>query len=96
MTAYVFHLSKPELYAGPWCHLFAGTTLLGAFFLLPEYSSSPVHLVPMLVYGAGAGVMTILIRNIGGFTDGVVFAILLFNIANPLLDKIRPKALGRS
>jgi len=25
-----------------------------------------------------------------------VFAILLFNIANPLLDKIRPRALGRS
>jgi electron transport complex protein RnfD len=50
----------------------------------------------MLIYGAGAGVMTILIRNIGGFTDGVVFAILLFNIANPLLDKIRPRALGRS
>lgn len=96
VTAYVFHLSKPELYAGPWFHLFAGYTLMGAFFLLTEYSSSPVNLIPMLVYGAGAGVMTILIRNIGGFTDGVVFAILLFNIANPLLDKIRPKALGRS
>ena len=32
----------------------------------------------------------------GGFTDGGVFAILLFNIANPLLDKMRPRALGRS
>ena len=96
VTAYLFSLSNPEKYAGPWFHLFAGYTLMGAFFLLTEYSSSPVNLIPMLVYGAGAGVMTILIRNIGGFTDGVVFAILLFNIANPLLDKIRPKALGRS
>ncbi|RPJ22192.1 MAG: electron transporter RnfD, partial [Desulfobacteraceae bacterium] len=52
--------------------------------------------IPMLVYGAGAGVMTILIRNVGGFTDGVVFAVLLFNVASPLLDKIRPRALGRS
>ncbi len=96
VTAYVFNLVHPEKYAGPWFHLLAGYTLLGAFFLITEYSSSPVNLIPMLIYGAGAGVMTILIRNIGGFTDGVVFAILLFNIANPLLDKMRPRALGRS
>jgi electron transport complex protein RnfD len=96
VTAYVFNLVHPEKYAGPWFHLLAGYTLLGAFFLITEYSSSPVNLIPMLIYGAGAGVMTILIRNIGGFTDGVVFAILLFNITNPLLDKIRPRALGRS
>jgi electron transport complex protein RnfD len=96
VTAYVFNLVHPDKYAGPWVHLLAGYTLVGAFFLLTEDSSSPVNFIPMLLYGAGAGVMTILIRNIGGFTDGVVFAILLFNVANPLLDKIRPKALGRS
>jgi H+/Na+-translocating ferredoxin:NAD+ oxidoreductase subunit D len=96
VTAYVFNLVHPEKYAGPWFHLLAGYTLLGAFFLITEHSSSPVNFIPMLVYGAGAGAMTILIRNVGGFTDGVVFAILLFNIANPLLDKIRPRALGRS
>ena len=95
-TAYLFNLTSPEKYAGPFFHLLAGYTLLGAFFLITEDSSSPVNLIPMLAYGAGAGVMTILIRNVGGFTDGVVFAVLLFNIANPLLDKIRPRALGRS
>lgn len=95
-AAYLFNLSNPEKYAGPWFHLLAGYTLLGAFFLITEYSSSPVNPIPMILYGAGAGVMTILIRNVGGFTDGVVFAILLFNVANPLLDRIRPRALGRS
>jgi electron transport complex protein RnfD len=49
----------------------------------------------MLIYGAGGGVLTVLIRNIGAFPDGVVFAILLMNVASPLIDKIRPKALGR-
>jgi electron transport complex protein RnfD len=49
----------------------------------------------MLIYGAGAGIMTVLIRNIGAYVDGVVFAILLMNLVNPLLDKIRPKALGK-
>jgi electron transport complex protein RnfD len=39
--------------------------------------------------------MTVLIRNIGADVDGVVFAILLMNLVNPLVDKIRPKALGK-
>jgi electron transport complex protein RnfD len=49
----------------------------------------------MLIYGASAGLLTVLIRNIGAFVDGVVLAILMMNVANPLLDKIRPKAMGK-
>jgi electron transport complex protein RnfD len=65
------------------------------FFLATEYSSSPVNFVPMLIYGAGGGIMTILIRNIGTGVDGVVVALLLMNAINPLLDNIRPKATGK-
>ena len=95
IAAYFFNIANPEKYAGPWFHLLAGYTLIGAFFLAPEDSSSPVNRIPMLLYGAGAGFLTVLIRNIGFFVDGVVFAILMMNMANPLLDKIRPKALGK-
>jgi electron transport complex protein RnfD len=95
VTAHLFHMSDPEEYAGAWFHLLTGYTLLGAFFLAPEDSSSPVNVVPMLIYGLCGGVLTILIRSIGAFSDGVVFAILMMNVANPLLDKIRPKAVGR-
>jgi electron transport complex protein RnfD len=49
----------------------------------------------MFIYGTGGGIMTVLIRNIGVHVDGVVFAVILMNIANPLLDKIRPKAIGK-
>jgi electron transport complex protein RnfD len=76
-------------------HLVTGYTLIGAFFLATEDSSSPVNFLPMLIYGASAGALTVLIRNIGAFEDGVIFAILMMNVANPLLDKIRPKAMGR-
>lgn len=95
LTALAFHLAEPNTYAGPMFHLLTGYTLLGAFFLLPESASSPVNLVPMLIYGAGAGVMTMLIRNIGSYHDGVLLAVLLMNLVNPLLDKIRPQALGK-
>jgi len=95
VTALVFFIADPEKYANPVFHLLTGYTLIGAFFLLNEDSSSPVNVIPMLIYGAGAGVLTVLIRNVGAFPDGVVFAILLMNVANPMLDKIRPKAMGR-
>jgi electron transport complex protein RnfD len=95
LTALAFHLSAPERYADPLFHLLTGYTLIGAFFLLPDSSTSPVNPIPMLIYGAGAGIVTILIRNIGNYHDGVLLAVLLMNLVNPLLDKIRPKALGK-
>jgi electron transport complex protein RnfD len=95
VTALLFNISGPDKYANPVFHLLTGYTLIGAFFLATEDSSSPVNFVPMLLYGAFAGILTVLIRNIGAFVDGVVFAILMMNVANPLLDKIRPKAMGK-
>jgi electron transport complex protein RnfD len=95
LTALAFQMANPETYVGPVFHLLTGYTLLGAFFLATEDSSSPVQRVPMLLFGAIAGVMTVLIRNIGAYADGVMYGILIANLINPLLDKIRPKALGK-
>ncbi|MCD6185728.1 MAG: RnfABCDGE type electron transport complex subunit D [Deltaproteobacteria bacterium] len=95
ITALLFNISDPDRFAGPFFHILTGYTLIGAFFLATEDSSSPVNFIPMLIYGAGAGVMTVLIRNIGIYIDGVIFAILVMNLVNPLLDKIRPKAIGK-
>lgn len=95
VTALVFSIADPTRFAGPIFHLLCGYTLVGAFFLATEDSSSPVHFIPMLIYGAGGGLLTVLIRNIGSYVDGVVFAILIMNLVNPLLDKIRPKAIGK-
>jgi electron transport complex protein RnfD len=95
LTASLFHAANPAKYGDPFFHLLAGSTLLGAFFLAGEDSSSPVNCIAMLLTGAMGGFLTILIRNLGIYPDGVVFAILLMNISQPLLDKIRPRALGK-
>jgi Na+-translocating ferredoxin:NAD+ oxidoreductase subunit D len=95
ITAGLFHAANPSAYAGPGFHLLTGFSLIGAIFLATDDSSSPVNSLPMLIYGAAGGVMTILIRNIGSYADGVVLAILVINLINPLVDKIRPKALGK-
>lgn len=95
VSAMLFYMADPTRYASPVFHLLTGYTLIGAFFLATESSSSPVNFMPMLLYGALGGVMTVLIRNIGAYVDGVIFAILLINLINPLVDKIRPKAIGK-
>ena len=95
VTALIFNVVDPARFAGPFFHLFAGYTLIGAFFLATEDASSPVNPIPMLIFGAGAGFLVVLIRNIGAWSDGVINALLVANMINPLLDKIRPKALGK-
>jgi electron transport complex protein RnfD len=95
ITALIFNIIDPSRFAGPFFHLLTGYTLVAAFFLAPEDSSSPVNFIPMLLYGAVGGMMTILIRNIGAYVDGAILSILLINLLNPLLDKIRPKTLGK-
>lgn len=95
VTASLFHAGNPAAYAGPLFHLLTGFSLIGAFFLATDDSASPVNTVPMLIYGAVGGIMTMLIRNIGAYPEGVIFAILLINLMNPLVDKIRPKAIGK-
>ena len=95
ITAYCFKLFNSDTYAGPMIHLLSGYTLLGAFFLATENSSSPANQIPMLLYGFFAGVMIILMRNIGAYADGTVLAILLFNLVNPIVDAIRPKVFGK-
>jgi len=95
VTAFIFNLANPAKYATAGFHLLTGFTLIGAFFLATEDSSSPVNFFPMLIYGAVGGIITVLIRNIGAFPDGVVYAVLVINLIQPLLDKIRPKALGK-
>ncbi|MDY6904387.1 MAG: RnfABCDGE type electron transport complex subunit D [Thermodesulfobacteriota bacterium] len=95
VTALLFNMGDSTQYAGPMFHLLSGYTLMGAVFLATEDSSSPVNFIPMLIYGACGGLLTVLIRNIGVYPDGVIFAVLIINLVNPLVDKIRPKAMGR-
>ena len=95
ISAECFHLADAARFAGPGIHLLSGYTLMGALFLATEDSSSPVNTLPMFLYGGIGGLMTVLIRDIGAYADGVVFAILFINCISPLLDKIRPKAIGK-
>lgn len=94
VTASLFNVSNPDMYATPMFHLCSGAAMLGAFFLATESASSPEGQIPMLLYGALAGALVLIIRTFGIYPDGVPFAILCANLVAPLLDMIRPKPFG--
>ena len=72
-----------------------GGLLLGAIFMATDYVTSPVTRLGQVVYGVGCGVLTVLIRYFGGYSEGVSYAILVMNCCVVLLDRIgRPKTFG--
>jgi len=93
--ALIFWRIDPEVYASPFFHILSGWIMLGAFFLAMEKGTAPVTVPGMLIYGMGCGVLTMIIRIWGVHVEGVPFAILLMNGLTPLLDHIRPRAVGR-
>ncbi|ROR35053.1 electron transport complex subunit RsxD [Inmirania thermothiophila] len=93
--ATVFHLLDPARYAGPLFHLFSGAAMLGAFFIATDPVTASTTPRGRLLFGAGVGAITYVIRTWGGFPDGVAFAVLLMNMAAPTIDQYtRPRVFG--
>lgn len=95
ILATAFYLFDSERYASPVFHLFAGATMLGAFFIATDPVSAATTPRGKLLFGAGAGILVYVIRTWGGYPDGIAFAVLLMNLAAPTIDYYtRPKPLG--
>ncbi|WP_374479728.1 RnfABCDGE type electron transport complex subunit D [Zoogloea sp.] len=77
---------RPEGFASPVFHLASGGAMLGAFFILTDPVSGATTPRGKLLFAAGAGVLTFVIRAFGAYPDGVAFATLLMNLCVPLID----------
>lgn len=87
LIAWVFG-GKGALFAGdPIIHLISGGMILGAFFMATDYVTCPAVKTGQLIFGAGCGILTMLIRLKGGYPEGVMFAILIMNCFAPLIDR---------
>ncbi|MCA9752060.1 MAG: RnfABCDGE type electron transport complex subunit D [Gemmatimonadetes bacterium] len=76
--------------------LFSGGLLLGAVFMATDPVTSPVTPRGAWVFGAGIGVLVVLIRLFGGLPEGVMYAILLMNAMVPHVDRwTQPRPFGR-
>ncbi len=76
-------------------HLLSGGLVLGAFFMATDMVTSPVTKKGMIIFGAGCGLITCVIRIWGGYPEGVSYSILLMNAAVPLIDRFtKPRVFG--
>ncbi|MEJ8567393.1 RnfABCDGE type electron transport complex subunit D [Elongatibacter sediminis] len=89
------YLIDPGSNPSPLQHVFSGAIMLGAFFIATDPVSGCTSTRGRLIFGAGVGIFTLVIRRWGGYPDGVAFAVLLMNMAAPLIDVYtRPRFYG--
>ncbi len=95
LCAFVFWVADPGKFASPGFHVFGGAAMLGAFFIATDPVSAATTTRGRIIYAAGIGVLTYVIRTWGGYPDGVAFAVLLMNLCVPLIDRYtRPRIYG--
>lgn len=84
-TVFVF---SGILGADPVYQILSGGLMIGAIFMATDYATTPTTNWGKVVFGLGAGLLTVLIRQYGNYPEGVSFAILLMNILTPQIDKL--------
>ncbi len=95
VPATIMYMVDPGSNASPGFHLFSGATLLCAFFIATDPVSAATSPRGRMVYGIGIGLLIYCIRRWGSYADGVAFAILLMNMAVPVIDYLtRPPIIG--
>ena len=88
---YLFGITK----AGPLFHILSGGVMLGGLFMATDMVTSPVTPLGRWIFGAGGGLLAVIIRVWGGYPEGVSYSILLMNILTPLLDRTTlPRKFG--
>lgn len=100
-TVFVFSgimwLVNPAQFTGPIFNLLTGGMILGSCFMATDYVTSPMSTKGGIIFGAGIGLIAMLIRYFGAYPEGVSFAILIMNMTVPLLNKwCHQKKYGRA
>lgn len=95
LTALPFWLWDNSRFASPLFHLFSGATMMGAFFIASDPVTAATSRLGKVIYGAMIGVLVWVIRSLGGYPDGMAFAVLLLNLAAPTIDYYtQPRTYG--
>jgi electron transport complex protein RnfD len=93
MTASAFVLSL-ILGMDPVIAILGGGLVFGAVFMATDYTTAPLTAAGKIIFGAGAGIITILIRKWGSYPEGVTYGILIMNAVTPFLNRLIQKKYG--
>jgi electron transport complex protein RnfD len=95
LSAEAVRLVDPSQHGGALFHIFSGGVMLGAFFIATDPVSGCGTPLGKLIFAGLAGFLTVMIRDYGGYPDGVAFSILLMNVAAPFIDAYtQPRVFG--
>ncbi len=83
----LFSILDPTRFMPPLPSIMAGGFLFGTVFMLTDPVTSPSTNMGRYVYGAGVGLLVVLIRGLSGYPEGVMFSILIMNVFAPLIDQ---------
>lgn len=76
--------------------ILSGGLVFGAVFMATDYVTTPITRTGKMIFALGCGLITFLIRQYGGYPEGVSFAILFMNILTPYIESwTKPRALGK-
>jgi electron transport complex protein RnfD len=78
----------------PLFQVLSGGVVFGAVFMATDYVSTPLTPKGKVLFGIGAGIITVLIRRFGGFPEGVTYGILVMNACTPFLNNLVTKKYG--
>jgi len=96
ILSWIFGGAEGLLSGDPIFHILAGGLMLGAFYMATDMVTSPVTASGRYIFGIGCGIITVLIRLVGGYPEGVSYSILLMNLTVPLIDRYtKPKTFGK-
>ena len=92
ISAFIFggiaYKVNPNAYVPPLYHLASGGMLLCAFFIATDPVTAPLTRRGMWIFGIGVGTITMLIRIVGEYPEGVMFSVLIMNAVTPLIDRL--------
>lgn len=75
--------------------IMAGGLMLGAIFMATDYTTSPMTKKGQIIFALGCGILTMVIRQFGGYPEGVSYSILIMNLVVPLIDKfVKQRVFG--
>jgi electron transport complex protein RnfD len=90
----ILRLVSPR-FPEPLFMLLSGGLVLGAVYMATDMVTSPVTNAGRWIFGAGVGVLVVVIRVWGGLPEGVMYAILLMNAAVPFINRAtQPRVFG--
>lgn len=82
----LFYLLKYDTY-DTLSQILSGGIILGAIFMLTDYSTSPITKYGQVIYALGTAILTFIIRLYGLYPEGVSFSIIIMNVMVPTIDR---------